>query len=373
MRCAARFIRKPGKFSSFSQPEIHIKEAREDKRGLTRGHKKNKFGPRSNGLADANPVPNGGIGSGVRRIIKLIEEFYMNKVYLVLALILALSVAGAAQQQKKSGNRSVSGSANSSSSASSKTSVSRKNGQNGDSGRTISLDSATNVAAQLQSTLDVKRAQVGDEVILKTTKAIKQNGETIIPKGSSLIGHVTEVQQRTKGNAMSKLGLVFDRVEGKNLSEDVVATVVSITNAQAASNLGGDTLGSDVMGSSSTSARGSAHSSSGGGLLGGGSGGGGLLGGVGNTAGGLVGGVTQTVGGVANTATQTVGGVTNTAAQTLGGATNAVGQTINGITISQSASGSANGSTTLSSPNKNVRLEKGVTFNLQLDSSAEAN
>lgn len=292
----------------------------------------------------------------------------MNKVYLVLALILALSVAGAAQQQKKSGNRSVSGSANSSGSASSKTSVSRKNGQNGDSGRTISLDSATNVAAQLQSTLDVKRAQVGDEVILKTTKAIKQNGETIIPKGSNLIGHVTEVQQRTKGNAMSKLGLVFDRVEGKNLSADVVATVVSITNVQAANNLG-DTLGTDVMGSSSTSTRGSARSSSGGGLLGGGSGGGGLLGGVGNTAGGLVGGVTQTVGGVANTATQTVGGVTNTATQTLGGTTNVVGQTINGITISQSASGS----TTLSSQNKNVKLEKGVTFNLQLDGNARAN
>jgi hypothetical protein len=79
------------------------------------------------------------------------------------------------------------------------------------------------------------------------------------------------------------------------------------------------------------------------------------------------------VGGVANTATQTVGGVTNTATQTLGGATNAVGQTVNGITISQSASGSANGSTTLSSQNKNVKLEKGVTFNLTLDGNATAN
>lgn len=296
----------------------------------------------------------------------------MNKVYLVLALILAFSVAGAAQQQKKSGGSSVNGSASGSGSATSKTSVSRKKGQSGNNGRTISLDSATNVAAQLQSTLDAKHAQIGDEVILKTTKAIKQNGETIIPKGSSLLGHVTEVQQRTKGNAMSKLGLVFDRVEGKNLSADIVATVVSITNVRAANNVG-DTLGSDVMGSSSTSASGSARGSSSGGLLGGGSGGGGLLGGVGNTAGGLVGGATQTVGGVANTATQTVGGVTNTATQTLGGATNAVGQTINGITISQSANGSTNGSTTLSSQNKNVRLEKGVTFNLQLDGGATAN
>jgi len=297
----------------------------------------------------------------------------MNKVYLILALILSLSVAGAAQQQKRSNSGSVKTSASGNGSASSKTSVTRKNAGN-NSGRTLSLDSATNIAGELQSTLDAKHAQVGDQVILKTTKAIKQNGETIIPKGSSLIGHVTEVQQRTKGNAMSKLGLVFDRVEGKNLSADIVTSVVSITNVRAVNNIGGDTLGSDVMGSSSTSTRGSAGASGGGGgLLGGGSGGGGLLGGVGNTAGGLVGGATQTVGGVANAATQTVGGVTNTATQTLGGATNAVGQTVNGITISQSASGSANGSTTLSSQNKNVKLEKGVTFNLTLDGNATAN
>ena len=310
-----------------------------------------------------NPVPYGGMWNGALKI--LIKELDMNKVYLVLALILSLSVAGAAQQ-KKSGNGSVNGSASGSGSASSKTSVSRKKAGN-NSGRTISLDSATNVSGELQSTLDAKHAQVGDQVILKTTKAIKQNGETVIPKGSSLVGHVTEVQQRTKGNAMSKLGLVFDRVEGKNLSADIAATVVSITNVRAVNNVGGDTLGSDITGSSSTSARGSAGAS------GGGSGGGGLLGGVGNTAGGLVGGATQTVGGVANTATQTVGGVTNSATQTLGGATNAVGQTVNGITISQSASGSANGSTTLSSPNKNVKLEKGVTFNLQLDGNTTAN
>jgi hypothetical protein len=296
----------------------------------------------------------------------------MNKVYLVLALILALGTVGAAQQQKKSGGSSVSGSASGNGSASSKSSVSRKNGNN--SGRALMLDSATNITGELQSALDVKHAQVGDEVILKTTQAIKQNGETIIPKGSSLIGHITEVQQRTKGNAESKLGLVFDRVEGKNLSADVMATVVSITNVRAANNVG-DTLGTDVMGSSSTSASGSARGSGGGGLLGGGSGGssGGLLGGVGSTAGGIVNTTTQTVGGVTNTATQTVGGVANTATGTLGSTTQVVGQTINGIQISQSASGSANGSTTLSSQNKNVKLEKGVMFNLQLNGSTNVN
>jgi hypothetical protein len=226
------------------------------------------------------------------------------------------------------------------------------------------FSSATNAAvdAQLQNSIDVKKAKVGDEVVLKTTKAIKQNGETIIPKGSNLIGRITEVQQRSKDNGMSKIGMVFDRIEGKNLAAPITASIISITNVQAASSVG-DTLGSSVSGSSQTS--GSASTS------GGGSSGGGLLGGVGNTVGSTVGGVTNTVGGVTNTTTQTVGSVTNTAGQTLGSTTGTVGRTLNGIQISNSVSGSANSSTTLSTPNKNLRLDKGATFQLQLSNQPE--
>ena len=215
------------------------------------------------------------------------------------------------------------------------------------------FSSATNAAvdAQLQKSIDVKKAQVGDEVILKTTRAIKQNGETIIPKGTSLVGRVTEVQQRSKDNAMSKLGMVFDRIEGKNLAAPITASIISITSARAATSVG-DTLGSSVSGSSQSS--GSASTSGGGGLLGG--------------VGGTVGGVTNTVGGLANTATQTVGGVANTAGSTLGSTTGTVGQTLNGIQISNSVSGSAGASTVLSTPNKSLKLEKGVTFQMQLSS-----
>ncbi len=223
-------------------------------------------------------------------------------------------------------------------------------------GQIFSSTTNTAVEAQLQKSLDVKKAQVGDEVILKTTKAIKENGQTVIPKGSSLIGRVTEVQQRTKDNAESKLGMVFDRIEGKNLAAPITASIVSITNAQAATS-SGDLFGSSVSGSSQTSGSASTSGSSGGGLLGG--------------VGGAVGGVTSTVGGLANTATQTVGSVANTAGQTLGSTTGTVGQTVTGIQISNSLSGSANSSTTLSTPNKSLRLEKGVNFQMLLN-SAEA-
>jgi len=98
----------------------------------------------------------GACGTGFLKI--LIKELDMNKIYLILALILSLSVAGAAQQQKRSGSSSVNGSASGSGSASSKTNVSRKKGNNG---RTLSLDSATSIAGELQSSAD-HRVHFGD-------------------------------------------------------------------------------------------------------------------------------------------------------------------------------------------------------------------
>lgn len=209
-------------------------------------------------------------------------------------------------------------------------------------GRQVSLTSGTNISAQLQKTLDANNAKIGDEVALKTTQSIRQDGEVIIPKGSTLIGRITDVKRRGKDNAESRIGMIFDRLEGKNLSMPLSATVVSITNAAARTSLANESLMSDV----STSSRTSSSTSS--------------------SSGGLLGGVTNTVGGLVNTTSQTVGGVTNTAGQALGTTTGTVGRTLNGLQISTEASGSANSATTLSSPNRNVRVEKGATFHLRV-------
>src|SRR5687767_4108305 len=81
----------------------------------------------------------------------------------------------------------------------------------------VALSSGTSMSAQLQKTLDVGNAKVGDQVTLKVTKSITQSGEVIVPKGSTLVGRITEVQKRTKENAMSRIGMMFERIEGKNL------------------------------------------------------------------------------------------------------------------------------------------------------------
>lgn len=214
----------------------------------------------------------------------------------------------------------------------------------------ISIESGTQIAAQLQQSLNVEKSRVGDTVVLKTAKAVKQEGNVVVPKGALLLGKVTQVQKREKGMESSRIGVLFDTLKQGDMSMPITASIVSITRAAAETSA--NIPGTDVTssGNATSSTRTSASSS----------GGGGLLGGVGNT-----------VGSVVNTTTGVVGGVTDTAGQTLGGTTNALGGAISGLSVSQSANADANGSSTLSLTGGNLKLEKGTTFNLSLSESAE--
>ena len=231
-----------------------------------------------------------------------------------------------------------------------------------DNGNTnILLDSGTTIEGQLQSTLDVQKAKPGDRVVLKTTKAIKENGKTVLPKGSKMIGRVTDVEKKSKANGGSRLGLLFDRLESGNLTSDINATIVSVTNVAARGNVN-DSTDAGLFGSSGTSARGSSSASSGGGLLGG----------TGSTAGGLLGGVTNTVGSTVNSSVQTVGNVAGSAGTAVNASTGSVVRTVNSIQISNQVSGSARSGTTLTVPGRNLKLEKGTEIRLQLTNEVRA-
>lgn len=212
------------------------------------------------------------------------------------------------------------------------------------------LESGTQISGQLQNSIDVKKAKVGDQVVLKTTQAIKQNGKTVVNKGSNIVGRVTEVQQKTKGQAMSKIGVVFDSLQNGKMMMPISATIVSLTQAQSSASLNDNSA--DIMGSSSTNTTTRT---------------------TGSNSAGLLGGVTNTVGSVVNTTTNTVGGVTNTVGQTVGNTTNTLGGTLKGIQISQSSDVSAQGSSTLSLQGGNLHLEKGTTFNLRLTEASSVN
>ncbi len=71
------------------------------------------------------------------------------------------------------------------------------------------------VSAVLEGKLDAKTATPGDRVLMRTTRdAILADG-TEIPRGSRLVGHVTQVQAHSKDHPESQLSLALDRAELK--------------------------------------------------------------------------------------------------------------------------------------------------------------
>lgn len=265
----------------------------------------------------------------------------------ILALSLTLACAAAAYAQKAEGRTSAD--------ARNQTSAAVNQ-----AGKSVNLESGTQVAGELQNTIDVRKAKVGDQVILKTTQAIKSGGRTIVGKGSRLVGHVTEVAQKTKGNGESRLGILFDRLEQGSLELPIAATISSIASGRASTRANNDDLfaGNSSAGGSASSSSSTRSSSSSGGLLGG----------VGST----VNSTTSTVGGVVGSTTSAAGSAVDSTTGAVGNTATGVGRSLSGIQISESSSTSVEGSSVLSLQGGNLRLEKGTNFNLVLTQSARA-
>lgn len=66
---------------------------------------------------------------------------------------------------------------------------------------------------QLQKTLDSSKLKEGDTVVCKTVTAVRARSGLMIPSGAKVIGHVTQAQARSKGDAESKLAIEFDKIE----------------------------------------------------------------------------------------------------------------------------------------------------------------
>jgi hypothetical protein len=50
----------------------------------------------------------------------------------------------------------------------------------------------------LEKGVDARKNKVGDEVTAKTTENVKAGGQIAVPRGSKIVGHVTEAKARTK-------------------------------------------------------------------------------------------------------------------------------------------------------------------------------
>lgn len=249
-----------------------------------------------------------------------------------------------------------------------------------------SLASGTTMNAALSRPVDAKKNKPGDPVMARTTQATKSDGQVVIPKGTQLVGHVTQAQARSKNQSQSDLGIVFDKAVLKNGQE--VPLNVTIQAVAAASRMA-STAGTEDLGLSGGAA-GSGMAS------GRRSGGGGALGGVGSTAGGAVGGAgavaspATNVGGAANGAVGSTANVAGGAASStanVGGAArgtvgglNAAGQLasnsqgvfgLNGLKLTSVAAGSAQGSL-ITSTTQNVHLDSGTQMVLSATGQAQA-
>jgi hypothetical protein len=102
------------------------------------------------------------------------------------------------------------------------------------------------VTGELVSKLDSKSAKQGDSVIVKTSENVRIPDGTEIPRGSKLVGHITNVQPRAEGKENSQIAIQFDRAElkgGQTVPIESVIQSISPSAGDAMNNNGNN----DVM------------------------------------------------------------------------------------------------------------------------------
>lgn len=97
------------------------------------------------------------------------------------------------------------------------------------------------VSAELVDKLDSKSAKQGDSVVVKTSENLQISQGTEIPRGSKLIGHITNVQPRADGHENSQIAIQFDKAElkgGQTLPiESVIQSVAPSVGAEGTSGI----------------------------------------------------------------------------------------------------------------------------------------
>jgi hypothetical protein len=117
------------------------------------------------------------------------------------------------------------------------------------------------VKGELEGKLDSKSAKQGDSVVVKTKENVKTADGSEIPKGSKIVGHVTNVQAHGEGKENSQIAIQFDHAELKGGQNLPIASVIqsiapSESDSATTSNNygGGPTAGSAAGGASNSGA-----------------------------------------------------------------------------------------------------------------------
>ena len=110
-----------------------------------------------------------------------------------------------------------------------------------------SLAGGTVFNATLNSSVDSKKAKPGEQITAHTTEPVKStDGRMILPKGTKLIGHVTQASARGNGQEQAMLAIQFDKAVLKDKQEmplNVVIQAIAAPVQQAPSSAYGGSSG----------------------------------------------------------------------------------------------------------------------------------
>jgi hypothetical protein len=85
------------------------------------------------------------------------------------------------------------------------------------------------IHALLEKIVHPKKVKVGDAVVARTTEFTKLKDGTELPKGTHILGKVTEIKIKADKEGPSKLGLLFDKAQLKDGKEvPVMMALVSV-------------------------------------------------------------------------------------------------------------------------------------------------
>jgi hypothetical protein len=171
----------------------------------------------------------------------------------------------------------------------------------------------SSITGELQTRLDSKTAKPGDPVVLKTIEKAQTSDGTMIPKGSRLIGHVTQAQAYSKEHGAALLGIAIDRAELRGGHSVAIYTLirgatlgasVSMMNSMDSGNGMGAPMGAPTGGGGMmVGDPGMGAGRGGGGSIGGA---GGAINGAGSMAGGAAGGAIDRNGATAGEAASSI-------------------------------------------------------------------
>jgi hypothetical protein len=237
-----------------------------------------------------------------------------------------------------------------------------------------SYTATSSVSAELTKRIDTRNAKVGDQLLAKTTSDTRLSDGTRLPKGTKLVGQVTDVHAKSGADKTSHLAFSLNQAvlrDGREIRLHATLTSLAAPSAPAAASMDDDMAGSGMAG--------------GGASAGGRASGGGLIGSAGRTTGGVVnsgagvadaapGGVAATRGGVLRSAADTgadgvrpVAGIgTNANAARLDHVPVA---NLPGVTFSSAAAANVTGS--LDVTGRNITLESGTQLTLNVSGSRE--